>query len=92
MRYVIFAIDRNDSGDIRAQHRQAHIDYMQAHPLTVEIAGPLMSADGKKPVGSLIILQAENRQDAESYSDEDPYTKANLFKEVRIEAFKKTIG
>jgi len=92
MRYVIFAIDGNDAENIRKAYRQAHIDYMQTHPLAVETAGPLVVEDGGRPIGSLIILKADNRREVEAYSDGDPYTKAGLFKEVRIEAFKKTLG
>lgn len=92
MRFVIFAIDCDDAGGLRKEYRQAHIDYMQAHPLTIESAGPLVADDGTTPIGSLIILEADNRREAESYSDGDPYTKAGLFKEVRIEAYKKTVG
>ena len=92
MRYAIFAIDHDNSLELRKEFRQAHIDYIKGHSIQVETAGPLVAENGETPIGSLIIIDAKNRSEAEVYSDEDPYTKAGLFKEVRIEAFKKTIG
>jgi|LGVF01.2.fsa_nt_gb uncharacterized protein YciI len=92
MRYAIFAMDHDNSLELRKELRQAHIDYLKGHTIQVETAGPLVAENGETPIGSLIIIDAENRAAAVFYSDDDPYTKAGLFKDVRIEAFKKTIG
>lgn len=92
MRYMIFAMDKSGALEIRKTHRQAHIDYVQSHSIALEQAGPLVADDGKTPIGSLVIVEAPNRKEVESFSDNDPYTKAGLFSEVRIEAYNKTLG
>lgn len=92
MRYMIFAMDKAGTLDIRKANRQAHIDYVQSHALTLELAGPLVAEDGETAIGSLVIVSAENRKQVEDFSDNDPYTKLGLFEDVKIEAFKQTLG
>jgi uncharacterized protein len=42
--------------------------------------------------GSLVVLDLPNRAMAEAWAANDPYAKAGLFAEVRIEEWKKVIG
>jgi uncharacterized protein YciI len=42
--------------------------------------------------GSLLIIEADDIAAAQALAAEDPYSKAGLFSDVRIEAWKKVIG
>lgn len=53
--------------------------------------GPLLSDDNEEMMGSLIIIEAENKEGALKWSEADPYNKAGLFKSVEIYKFKHLI-
>ncbi|MEW7007940.1 MULTISPECIES: YciI family protein [unclassified Lentilitoribacter] len=52
----------------------------------LKIAGPLLD-ENDKPCGSLIILNVEDKTEAEQIAKEDPYAKVGLFAEVDIKPY-----
>ena len=42
-------------------------------------------------MGSLIVIEAENKEEALNWSKNDPYNKAGLFQSVKIYKFKHLI-
>ena len=42
-------------------------------------------------LGSLIVIDVDNKMSAEKWSNNDPYKKANLFKRIEIFKFKQLI-
>ena len=70
--------------------RDAHLAYAGEHQ--IEFAGPLLSDDGERMVGSLIILDAADLAAAQAFAEHDPYAKAQLFAEVKIRPIRKAIG
>jgi uncharacterized protein YciI len=55
------------------------------------MAGPLLDEAGEM-AGSLVILDVADASAAQSWADNDPYAKAGLFSDVRIQPWKKVIG
>ena len=87
MPYAVHYLDRSDAGDIRPQHRDAHIAYRKGLGEKLLMAGPLLSEDGK-PVGSLVLLEAETPTEAKAIAHADPYAQAGLFDQVLVHGYK----
>jgi hypothetical protein len=87
MHYAVHYLDRADAGDIRQQHREAHIAYRKGLGGGLLLAGPLLSEDGK-PVGSLVLLEAGSLADAKTIAHSDPYAAAGLFDKVLVHGYK----
>ena len=89
MIFLLHCVDKAKHGHVRDENRQAHIDYLKSNLKRIRLAGPMTSDDGKEMVGSVIIIEAADRAEAEAFAAGDPYAKAKLFKTVTIKAFKK---
>ena len=92
MYFAISCIDKPGALDLRKKHRPAHIEFLTAHGAVVKFAGPYLDEDGETMVGSLIILEADDRATAEVFVASDPYAKAELFESVEIRPWKWAIG
>ncbi len=83
--FVVEYFDGPGSGDIRSEHRPAHIAYRQALGPALVLAGPLFEDfDGAPAKGSLVILEAPDKAEAVRIAHDDPYAKAGAFAEVRV--------
>tara|TARA_A100001011_G_scaffold149656_1_gene157908 strand:- start:24 stop:302 length:279 start_codon:yes stop_codon:yes gene_type:complete len=92
MLFNVFALDKPDGLELRVKCREEHVNYVKSFGESIVHAGPMTSDNGETPIGTLIILEAENRKEVESFVDNDPYEKNGLFASVSIYAWKKTIG
>ena len=90
MRFAIITRDKPGALQIRLDTRDAHLAYIEQTGI-VEMAGPFLDPDGSM-TGSLILLEVASRAEAEAWAANDPYTKADLFGDVRIEEWKKVVG
>jgi len=91
MNFVLYCVDKAEHGHVRAENRPAHLDYLKANLAKIMLAGPMTSEDGEKPIGSVIIIEAADRAEAEAFAAGDPYAKAGLFESVTIKPFKKVL-
>jgi hypothetical protein len=89
--FVLTCLDHPGVLDRRLATREAHLAYIAEHGAAVKLGGPLLDDQGQ-PVGSLIILEVEDRTAAEAFAAKDPYRQANVFERVDIRAFKVTVG
>ena len=87
MPYAAHYLDKTDAGDIRQQHREAHIAYRKGLGDRLLLAGPLLSEDGK-PVGSLVLLDAGSLPEAKEIAQSDPYAAAGLFDQIQVHGYK----
>ena len=90
MRFALLAKDKPSALQTRLDNRDAHLAYV-AETGVVEIAGPLLDAEGQM-CGSLIILDVADLAAAKAWAAADPYAKAGLFGDVTLSAWKKVIG
>ncbi len=88
MFFVIHSVDKPGHGEVRAGARPAHLEYMKNAADRLLVAGPTLSEDGESMTGSLIIIEAEDRAEAEAFTRDDPYTQAGLFESVTIKPWK----
>lgn len=89
MQFVLYCVDKAGHGHVRTENRPAHVDYLKANLDRILLAGPMLSDDGGAMLGSVLVIEADGRAAAEAFAAGDPYTKAGLFENVTIKAFKK---
>ncbi len=86
MLFAIYALDKENSIELRMNTREAHLAYLIDSPLV--FAGPLLDDEGIM-CGSLIVLEMDNISQVKNFADNDPYAVAGLFKNVEIRHFLK---
>ena len=89
MPYAIQTKDKAGSSQIRADNRAAHIDYLTSQQHLLLAAGALIEDDGTGATGGLLIVDTDDRKEAERFINNDPFTKANLFEKVTITRWRK---
>ena len=89
--FVLIHIDKPGSLALRMANREAHLAYCGVNADKIRLGGPLMNEAGEM-AGSLLVLEVEDAAAAQAFSDNDPYTKANLFQRRNVSPFKITFG
>ena len=88
--FILLCRDKPDSRTLRMETRATHLEYAQSLGSKLHLAGPMLD-DSNKPIGSLIIVEADDEPHAREIADNDPYNKAGLFLEVGIIPFLSVI-
>ena len=88
MLYALMCKDKPNSLDKRLAERPTHVEYLNALDAQgiLKMAGPLLG-DDEKPIGSLVMIAADSKADAEAIAARDPYAIAGLFASVEIRAY-----
>jgi uncharacterized protein YciI len=98
MWYAIIALDHPDSLERRLGARAAHLERL--NQLQDEgrmlLAGPFPAIESENPgpagfTGSMIVAEFPSQADAEVWAKADPYVAANVYREVTIRPFRKTL-
>lgn len=93
MLYALICKDKPDHLQVRLDNRPAHIEFLRKlnDAGTLKIAGPFLNDEGK-PYGSLVVVEAADKNEAARIGADDPYAKAGLFESVRIRAWNWTFN
>ncbi|KND18007.1 hypothetical protein ADZ37_16395 [Pannonibacter phragmitetus] len=83
MLYALICTDKPGALQTRLDNRPAHVEFLKAMGSRLKAAGPFLDGAGNM-TGSLVIIEAENRDEALAVSQEDPYARAGLFASVEI--------
>ena len=78
MLFVIEARDKPGALDVRLATRDAHLGFLKSLGDALVLGGPFLD-DDEKPCGSLVVIKAENLEDAKAIAAQDPYVDAGLF-------------
>lgn len=91
--YCVHAFDQPGRLEDRLRLREAHRARLRNHdhPVSVRVGGPLLD-DAGAMIGTLLIIEAEDRAAVETYLSGDPYWLANLFELVTITRFNWGLG
>lgn len=97
MLYALFCTDKPNALQTRLDTRPTHVAFLERlnEEGKLALAGPFLGDDGK-PMGSLVIVEADSPEAAKALSDADPYAAAGLFASVEIRqwnwTFNKPVG
>ena len=89
MPYIIQFLDKPDYGHVRAQWRPQHLEYLDANKDKLLAAGSLLNDDGSGGHGGIIIVDTDDRGEAENFIANDPYSQAGLFETVNVTRWRK---
>ena len=92
MLFVIHALDHEVMVEKRLELIGAHRDYAAKSDVKIAISGPLTADDGETVIGSLLIVDVENRAEAEDFAKHYPLAKAGIWKQLDITAFQRRVG
>jgi uncharacterized protein len=90
--FVLHCLDAPGALERRMAARPAHLDYVRAQGSAVRLAGPLTSEDGATILGSLFVLEMDDRAAVDRFVAADPYTAAEVFAQVLVHPFKASVG
>lgn len=91
MLFTIYCIDKPGMEQKRAEVMPAHVEYLGTDPIKLVISGPLESDDGEHIVGSLYLVEAEDRAEVEAFQANDPLVAADIWETVEVRAFNKRV-
>jgi uncharacterized protein len=89
--FVITAFDRPGALELRLQVQPAHLDYLKRTAARIKVAGPLLN-ENDQPIGSLLIVEADDRAAAEAFAADDPYRREGVFERVEIRPWRAALG
>jgi len=89
--FVVICTDKPNSVDLRLATRPKHLEYIDGPGSPAKLGGPLLD-DAGQPIGSLSIIEAEDRATVEAFVANDPYALAGLFAKVEIKPWRLVVG
>ena len=92
MHFVIHAVDRPEALATRAKHyrdHRIHLDRAGTYGVSVTTAGTLVAPDGETPVGSLFVLEADNRAAIDAFTASDPYRIHGVWEKLDVHYYNK---
>ena len=89
MPYVVMTTDKPNSLDLRTEVRGVHLEYLVANQHRLLAAGAMIDDDGTGGHVGVIIVDTDDRAEAEAFIENDPFTKAGLFESVTVARWRK---
>ena len=93
MLFVFICKDKPGEGlELRLANRPEHVAWLQSLGNELKFAGPFMDDSGQEMRGSLVVVEADNIDEAREISAQDPFFKMGVFESVEVHAWNWTIG
>ena len=89
MPYAIQTKDKAGSENISSDNRSAHLAYLTNKQDMILSGGAITDDDGSWGHGVIIIIDTDDRAEAERFVAEDPFTKAGLFEHTTVTRWRK---
>lgn len=87
MLYAFVLLDKPNSAELRQRLRPAHKSYLGHVANRVAFAGPLTHDDGLTMLGSLLVIDFEDRDAAHAWIAHEPFSQAGLYSSTSVHAF-----
>jgi uncharacterized protein len=87
MLFALLSTDKPNSLDLRVKLRSDHLAHLDKLGAKVKIAGPFLD-DAGNMCGSLVVIEAADRVEAEKIATADPYAAGGLFASVEIKPWR----
>lgn len=85
--FAIYCKDKPNTASLRAENVHLHRAYLGSTPTRILLAGPLLSEDRSQMTGSLFIIEAKDRAEAEAFNAKDPFRGLGLWASIDIVPF-----
>ena len=90
MLWCITCVDKPSDDSARQSVLATHRAYLKTQADKIVMSGATLSDDGETMTGSCFIVAAENRAEAEAFSNNDPFAQAGVFGSVTVSRMKKS--
>lgn len=84
MQFVVKAYDGEGMLDKRMEVRPRHLEGMDKMREHIICAGGLLDDNGKM-IGSLLVMQFDNREELEDYLSHEPYIQEKVWEKIEID-------
>lgn len=91
MPYLIQVTEKPGTRHIFDATLDAHREYLQPFIPKMLATGALLEDDGSRAGGAIIIMDTEDRTEAENYINNDPLTLAGIFESVTVTKWRRFI-
>ncbi len=90
MPFAIITCDKPGHSEVRDAHQAAHKRYLDSHCGSFLLAAGAMLDDGGTAAhGGVLIIETDDREVAEAFVRDDPFSAAGLFESVTITRWRK---
>lgn len=91
MLFAVILTDKPGHAQLRAQHLQAHVDWVAEHQATVLVAGSLRVEPGAVPTGGLWVVEAVSKAAVVDLMKSDPFHTCGLRQSVEVFYWSKAL-
>ena len=84
MLFAVIFRDKPGYGDIRAQHLDAHIRWLEENKTSVLVGGSLRESPEKVPLGGLWVVEAQSKQAVHDLMASDPFFTCGLRQGIEV--------
>lgn len=91
MLFAVLFTDKPGHGAMRAEHLQAHIEWLDQHKDKVLVAGSLRVEHGDVPKGGLWVVEAESKEAVFELMKSDPFHICGLRQGVEVLHWSKAL-
>jgi uncharacterized protein YciI len=92
MHFAIHCLDQRNALATRLAHYDRHKAYLASvSDVAIVVSGPLLADDGETMIGSLFIVDADDRSSVERFHCNDPFFLAGVWGHVEIHPFLKRV-
>ena len=94
MLYAIYCLDHANALSTRIEKNDAHTNNLHATETKIVHAGPVTEDDGSTPIGSVMIISVNSKEEAERFNQGDPFYQLDVWHKasIRIQPFIKRRG
>ncbi|MDE0595903.1 MAG: YciI family protein [Akkermansiaceae bacterium] len=89
MPFAIITTDKPGCEQVRVEHQTAHKKYLDDNKHRLLAAGAMLRDDAVTAHGGILLVDTDNREEAEEFVRNDPFSKAGLFESLMITRWRK---
>jgi uncharacterized protein len=92
MLFAIYALDNLNVQQLRQTNYPAHKAFLANaanYNVSIILSGPLMSDDASHAIGSLFVIDTENKQAATTFHEADPFFMADIWASSNMHLFER---
>jgi uncharacterized protein YciI len=92
MLFCLHIQDKPDRVETRKRFVDEHRAYQKDCGVEITLSGPLMAEDGETMIGSMFLIEAENRGAVERFIENDPFNRNDVWGEMTLTRFFRRHG
>ena len=90
--WLFICRDGDKTPPLREKHLFGHLDQIEAHNPRYRVAGPVRDEPDGPIVGSVFLVEAPTKAEAEAFMAGDPYISSRMYESVEVLHFAPACG